>query len=1075
MSVVGYSVRNRVTMTMFYTLVIAFGIFSFARLQIDLYPDMDIPYIVAITTYIGASPADIETLISRRMEESAVSVTGIKNVMSTSRENVSIVMLEFPWGYDMDKAETDTRRRLEMVRGRLPDDAMEPLIVALDPSMQPVVMFNLIGDYSVAELRRIAEDRIKPRLERVEGISAVDVAGGELREIHVKLDPTKLEAFRISPTTIVQMVGAENMQSVGGYIETSFGMDFNIQTTGKYRSVEEIGEILLGMAQDPRGALIPIRLRDVAEIEDTFEESRRIIETDGKSSLMMLARKQSGANTVDAANGILAVLPIVLAGEIGLDYRIIFNQGEFIQSSIGNLLQTTIIAIGIVFLVLLLFFRSIRTSLIVSTAIPMSLMATFAVMSQIGMSMNVISMAGLALSVGMLVDNAIVVLENIFRLREAGHSAFQSCVRGTKEVMMAILASTLTTVAVFLPILFVEGIMGIMFRDMALVVCISLTVSYIVAITFVPMLSYYLLRSKRYERMAAEKTLEGGAEATRVRPSFTTSMRLGYERLLRLMLRKRLIVTVVIGALFGASLYGFKLVPMDFMAGTDNSMVNVTITTEIGNSVSETFRVVQECVDRVKEVVPETDRRQLTIDVGSSSSGMGALFSAGGVHTGRIRLPLVKPRFRDRHVNQIVDELREALRDVPGITYQVSSGDGFGGGGADIEIEVYNDDIQMTRKITNRIRLAALERDDISEITLSMEEQKPQIQVQFDREKMSQLGLTTGMVGNLITIFFRGVTASYFLEGGDEYDIVVRYDRDFRHDIKSIESMPLMTNTGAIIPLSTVAKVGENLAPTAIERKNQKRYQKVSLTLKNTFEDANGRTVKKDLQRSITEITAILDKMVQEDRGTPSEWYYAIAGTADDFMTSMKYLLVALLVSVLLVYMVMASQFENYSGPFIVLFSVPLGIIGMVAAFLITGRTLDMAGLIGLAMLVAIVVNNAIVMVDAANQNREKGMDRVEAIVNAAYTRLRPVLMTAISTILAMVPLAMQIGEGAETWSGMGLAVLGGLTASTMFTLFFVPVMYTVFAPKKFEIPEYEEEFERHQLVKRQVSNDIAQ
>lgn len=1072
MSVPGYSVRHRVTMTMLYTLVIAFGIFSFFRLQLDLYPDMEIPYIIVLTTYTGASPADIETLVSRPIEEQLVSVTGVKNVMSTSKENVGVVMLEFDWGYDMDQAEIDTRNQLDLVRGSLPDDAEEPIVIAMDPSMQPIVLFNVVGDIATSELRKIAKDNIKPKLERVEGISSVEVGGGEERQIHIRLDPKKLEAYGIAPVTIVSMVAAENKQSVGGYIEAS-GMDLSIQSAGKYKTVDEIGEILLSAAKSDSGSMIPIRLKDVAEIEDTVEESRRYVETNGKSSIMMIVSKQSGANTVDAAKGVISKLPEVMAEE-GLEYNLINDQSEYIESSIDNLKETCILAVIIVFFVLLVFFRSITTSLIVATAIPTSMMATFGFMSSMGMTLNVISMAGLALAVGMLVDNAIVTLENIFRHREEGDSAFQACVKGAREIMMAITASTLTTIAVFLPILFVPGIAGMMFRDMSLVICGALTVSLIVAVTFVPMLSYYLLKSPKFDKVVADNS---GKEvddlstlSAQEQKTFMNRMRSGYESYLRGCIKHRGLVTLIIVGAFAASIVGAKFIPMEFMPQSDDSMLTVQITAEMGNDARSTYDIVQECIDRIKVVVPPEERKMINIDVGSSDSGMSALFS-DGVNTGKIRIPLVKPRFRDRNITQIMDDIRNALKDVPGITYSVTGRQMGGGSGGDIDIEVYNDNIQETRKVTNRIKRAMLARPDISEVDLSVDEQKPQIQVDFDRQKMSELGLNTATVGNLLTIFFRGVTASYYLDNGDEYDIVVRYDRSYRNDVREVENMPIQTNSGDTVPLSTVAKVYENLAPTAIERKNQERYQKVSLTLTNSYTDANGNVVKKDMQKTINEVKALLDQMSKADKENGFEWRYDLSGTAENFTDSFKYLGIALVVSVFLVYMVMASQFESYREPFIVLLTVPLAFIGVVVAFLLSGRTLDMSGLIGLIMLVGIVVNNGIVMVDAANQNRERGMDKNTAIVNAARTRMRPVMMTTLTTVLSMIPLALEIGEGSETWAGMGTAVIGGLSVATLFTLFFVPIMYSYFAPKVHEVQEFEEEQEH---IARQQPQDAA-
>lgn len=1093
MSIPGYSVRNRVTMTMFYLGVIAFGIFSFFRLQLDLYPDMDIPYVVILTTYVGASPADVETLISRPIEQNAVSVTGVKNVMSTSKQNVGIVMLEFDWGYDMDQAEIDTRSKLDLIKGILPDEAEAPIVIAMDPSMQPIVLFNLTADMAASELRKIAEDDIQPRLERVEGVSSVQVGGGELREIHVRLNPQKLEAYHIPPANIVGLIAAENAQSVGGYIEAS-GRDLNIQTSGKFKDWRELGEILVSAGQSDTGQMIPIRLKDVADIEDTVEETRRFTEVNGKSNVMMIVSKQSGANTVEAANGVIAAIPEVLKFTPGIEWNLINNQAEFIESSIANLEETVVLAVIILFFVLLVFFRSIRTSLIVATAIPVSLMATFAFMSSLGMSLNVISMAGLALAVGMLVDNGIVTLENIFRHHEEGDSPFQSCVKGTKEIMMAISASTLTTIAVFLPILFVPGIAGMMFRDMSLTICGALTVSLIVAVTLIPMLSYLVLNSKKYREkhekilalaqavIKAEEEEEDAASdekntkyerasnnkevddlsklSAAERNTFMNRMRAGYESFLRACIKARWLVVAVVFAMFVLSIVGFKYIPMEFMPTSDDSFLMISIETEMGTDARSTYAVAKDVKAIVEKVIPASERKMISMDIGSSDSGMSSLFS-NGVNTGKIRIPLVKPKFRDRSITEIMDKVRTALKDVPGLTYQVTGRQMGGSSGGDIDIEVYYDDIQITRTITNRIKRYALSRPDISEVKLSVDEQKPQIQIDYDRQKMSELGLNTSTVSTLVTIFFRGVEASTYLEKGDEYDIVVRYDRAFRNDIHEVENMPIQTSSGQIVPLGTVAHVYENLSPTTIERKNQERYQKVSLTLANNYIDpATGLTVKKDMAKTIAEMEQYLQNEMKKDReeNAQLDWYYDISGTAENFQDSFKYLIVALAVSVLLVFMVMASQFESYREPFIVLFTIPLAIVGVSVIFLITGRSLDISGLIGLIMLAGIVVNNGIVLVDAANQNRDRGMDKITAVVNAGRTRMRPVMMTALTTILSMVPLALEIGEGSETWAGMGTSVIGGMTLSTFFTLFFVPVIYSIIASKKREVREYEEE-----------------
>ncbi|MGI5828569.1 MAG: efflux RND transporter permease subunit [Bradymonadia bacterium] len=1053
MTVPEFSVRRRVTLVMVYILVMFFGVFSLYRLRVDLYPDMEVPYVLVMTSYIGASPADIETLITRPLEEAAVSVQGLKNLNSTSKNSISLLMLEFNWGYDMDKAETDTRRRLELVN--LPDEVEKPLIFAIDPSMQPIVMFNLVGDYSMAELRKIAEDELKPRLERVVGISAVDVAGGEKREIKVKLNPSKLEAYKVSPLTIMQVLAAENKQSVGGYIESA-GMDWNIQTWGKYRSIDEIGEVLLGMGSSDRGALIPIRLRDIADIEDGVEEIRRILETDGKSSVLMLARKQSGANTVEAAEALIKVLPDVLATQQGLDYRIIFDQSEHINIALSNLGETAVFAVIIVFFVLLFFFRRIFPSLIVATAIPTSVFATFGVMNSLGMTLNVMSMAGLALAVGMLVDNAIVVLENVFRHHEEGRNSFYAATRGSDQVLLAIVASTLTTLAVFVPILFVPGIAGVIFKDLALTVCASLLVSLFVAITFVPMTSFFLLSSKRFKR-----------DETRMKTGATTQkMRAFYEKSVRFCVNHRLLIIMPTLVFFALAIYVFvKYIPKDFMAATDDSMVMIKLTTEMGNDVSSTYRITEEVLDKVREIIPEKDRRMISIDVGAADTGFAAIGSVG-VHGATIRIPLNKPKTREKSTFEFMDELRDSLRDVPGISYQVQGMNNMGGSQGDVIIEIYDDDIDVTRKLAKDVKLNLLKENDIADISLSMEEQKPEVQVIFDRKKMSELGLSTALVSTAITIYFRGVTASYYSEGGDEFDIKLRYDKPYRSDLSDIGRMPIETQSGDVVMLSSIASVQQGLGPAEILRKNQARYQTVAITLKNSYQNDDGTVQIKNMEYSINKVKEYMDSLKREN--AESTWRYEIGGTADDFATSFMYLGLAIIVSICLVYMVMASQFESFREPFIILFTVPLAFMGVVVAFLISGKQINIASLIGCIILVGIVVNNGIIMVDAANQyRRDEHLNKFDAIVVAARTRLRPILMTALGTIFSMVPLSLSISEGSEMWSGMAVTVIGGLTSATFLTLFIVPIMYTFFAAKTITI--YSEDDEEAEQAKVQI------
>lgn len=1031
MQISSLSVRRGVTFGMVYLMVVGFGLFSLSRLQLDLYPDISFPSVIIITNYTGSNPEDIETLITRPLEGAVASVEGATKLTSDSKQGTSLVTVEFEWGADMDQAETDVRRAIEMIEGTLPDDADKPIIFAFDPSLQPIVMFMITGAYPLDELRSIADDEIKPRLERLEGIASAEAAGGLEREIHVALDPSKIEAYSLSVPQILGAIYAENRQEPGGYIESG-SLEFDIQVRGKYRSVDEIGEILIGVKQTESGPQ-PLRLKEVAQVSDSFWETRRVLEVDNESSVWVLVRKQSGANTVRAAERVIESLPqIAKASGTSLNFKIIFNQADYINSSLGNLSSTALFGVVITFFVLLYFLRNLRSSLIVSTAIPLSVVATFAVMDQAGMTLNVLSLAGLALAVGMLVDNGIVVLENIFRLREDGMDAWSASIEGAGSVGMAVTASTLTTVAVFVPVLFVPGIAGVMFKDMAVTICFALLVSLVVAQTFIPLASSRLLGTAR-----ADKLLEKAKK----KESFS-GVRSAYWRALDWSLGHRWIVAVsVIGMLAITGALALAL-PTDFMNEDDDSMIFVQIEAPVGTGLTESTKIIREVTGRIEEIVHPDECKMIALDVGVGK-GFVSIFSKG-VHAGTIRVPLVSSSKRTRSKKEIEDALRGALSGFPGVEATVAAPFNMMGGEGDVQVLIRGWDLDKSREIGQSLRDQFKTFPEVADSTFSMDEQKPQMQVTFDRKKIAELGLSTSTVSTAIATAFQGRTAAMYAEGGDEYEISVRYDREFRNDVEELRRLPIATSNGGSVPLANIADIRMGLGPIDITRQDQERVTTVTVYLKSEYVGADGETHSKDLGSAIERVSAPLEKMEW-----PKEFSWEIGGSAEDFITSFKYMGLALIVSIFLVYMVMASQFESLLEPFIILFSVPLSVIGVALMFVLTRSTIDVSALIGVIMLVGIVVNNGIVMIDAANQLRLEGMERNEAIAMAAKIRFRPILMTSATTILAMVPMALGIGEGAESWSGMAKAVIGGLLSSTLLTLFVIPTMYTVFAAKK--------------------------
>jgi HAE1 family hydrophobic/amphiphilic exporter-1 len=893
-----------------------------------------------------------------------------------------------------------------------------------------VVAVSVKNPYPLDQLRKIAAADIKPRLERLPGIATADVAGGLEREIHVVLDPARLEAFSLDVNTVIGAIYRENTQVPGGSIEQG-SLDFTIKTYGKYRTVKEIGEVLVGMKPTPTG-MEPVRLHEVADVEDTFYESQRIIEVDGTPSVWMIVRKQSGANTVRAVEAVMEALPrIKRESGSDIDFKILFDQAEIINLALGNLSTTAMAGVLISFLVLLFFLRNLRSALIVSTAIPLSVIATFFVMDQANMTLNILSMAGLALAVGMLVDNAIVVLENIFRLRQEGKGAWEAAIQGARDVGTAVTASTLTTISVFIPVLFVPGIAGVMFKDMAVTICFALSVSLIVALTFIPLATSRLLGTKRAARLL---------ERAHRRDPFDR-LRNWYGGFLDWILSHRWVVGVGLVAVLVFTGGLMAALPTEFITEDDHSQIFVQVETPIGNNLNETYKIMKEVVDHVDDVVSPEERKLVALDAGVGK-GFVAIFSKG-VHAGIIRVPLVSMGQRERSQKQIEDAIREELKKVPGIKVTVAPPFNPMGGEGDIEIQIRGHNLQTSRRIGLELQEKLSKMPEMSWVNFSMEDQKPEVRVTFDRKKLAQLGISSAAAGNAISAYFMGKVAGRYAEGGDEFDIVVRYAKEHRLDINELRRMPVATPAGTSVPLQNIADVREALGPVDITRLDQGRVTRLICELKDAYLDADGKPGQKDLGGSIGRVKKILD-----DYQWPGEFTPHIGGTAEDFMTSISYLMVALLVSVLLVFMVMASQFESLRQPFIILFSVPLAAIGVVLMFTLTRSNVDVSAMVGIIMLVGIVVNNGIVMIDAANQFRQQGRKRTEAIAQASRLRMRPVLMTSLTTILAMTPLALEIGEGSAGWGAMAKAVIGGLLAATVLTLIVVPTMYTLFARK---------------------------
>jgi HAE1 family hydrophobic/amphiphilic exporter-1 len=1039
------AVRRSITTMMAYVVAIGFGLFSLSRLGLDMYPDVSFPLVGIITTYEGAAPEDIEQLITRPLEEAAASVEGVKKITSESKQGASVIFVEFDWGADVDQGELDIRKSLEFVRDYLPPDASNPLTFAFNPSMQPVMFILVSGNFDQATLRRISERQVEPRLERVPGVAAVDTMGGLEREIQVRLRPERLRTYRVSAQEIISTLQRENLQLPAGSFEMG-AQEFLILSEGRFQSVDEIRDLVItyrqaGLAETLLGTmqptadtrLVPVRLRDLADVEDTFHEASRLVEANGDPAVFLVIRKQSGENTVRTVQGVKEALPEIQELLPGVKFQIFFDQSEFIEQSLGNLSNTGLTALGFAFLVLLFFLASVRGALVVGLAIPISIVVTFAAMDQLGLTLNILSMAGLMLAIGMLVDNAIVVLENITRLvDEEGMSPREAAMQGAGEVGMAITASTLTTVAVFAPIPFVPGIAGLLFRDMAITIVVSLFASLVVALTLVPVLAAWMLgrRKKRSRQPWYERLILGLLDLARS----------AYVAILRGVLRFRWVVLLAIVAILVVSIRaGFVGRGFDFFPKADQGLSVFTVSTRVGTNIDAAAAMVRRAEEVILAEVPEVELVSVDLGVGQ---GFTAIFGKGA-YSGTVRVKY-KPRAqRARLQKDLEQDIVERVSRIPGLEISVMQMDFLGSGG-DIAVKLFAEDLELLREVGLDLAERFGDVPGIGDVEFSMEEGKPEYRVRLARDRMASLGVPAIMVTNTLQTYFQGVIASRYRERGEDYNIFVRAPRGRRIDLQDLLELPVATLTGKQIPLHRVADIERATGPTQVTRENQRRM--VTLALSVPGEDLGG-------------VTDRVEALLRGYR-FPPDFSYTIGGTAEDLRDTQRYMGIAVLVALLLVYMVMAAQFESLLSPFIIFFTMPLAVIGVALAFVVTGMTISVPAIIGIVILIGVVVNNGIVLVDRANQSHYEGkLPLREAVLEAGRMRFRPVLMTALTTILGMLPLAAEVGEGSENWAPMGRVIIGGLISATFLTLFVVPALYLM-------IVGFVERWEEHGMIR---------
>jgi HAE1 family hydrophobic/amphiphilic exporter-1 len=1009
------SIQRGVTTAMIYLIAIGFGLFSLARLNIDLYPKMEFPMLAIITQYTGVGPNDLETVVTRPIEEVTASVENVKTVSSTTQQGLSLVMIEFGWGTDMNQAEIDVRNNLEFIRDYLPDDASDPMVFAFDISSQPILYLTLSSsELSQAELRYIGEHDLEPRLERIPGVASASTMGGMKREIKIFADPMRMRAHNISLQQITGALQSANLQIPAGMVDND-KLEFSVNTAGQFTSVEQIANTSVATYN---GAVI--RVSDVARVEDGFTEQRQRVWNNNKPAVMVMLQRQSDANSVTVCREVARRLPAIEKEmPAGVRIETMMDLSKFITQSMSNLSDTAWQAVLLTFLVLLFFLRNVRSALIVAVSIPVSVVTTFAVMDQAGLTLNIISMAGLALSIGMLVDNSIVVLESIFRHHDEKKEKLRDAANnGASEVAMAITASTLTTLVVFIPVLFVPGMAGMLFRDMVITICFSLTISLIVALTLIPLLSSRILRIK--------KNLDPNGmtlRAHRLITGWLDFMHSIYHRALQGAMKYKKSVLAATFLVFVLSVSSLFMIGGEFMPQTDNGFVAISVDRSPGTSLESMDKSMMELNQILMEKVPEAENVYANFGQGE---GVMALFSSQNSAEGDVTIRLKDLKDRKRGLKQIQDDLRDDLNSLPDMEVKFADRGEQLFSGSDISVKIFGHDLQKAEALSNELEGKLEKIEGIASISSSIRKATPELRINLDRQRIADLGLSTAQVGQVVSTSILGSVVTQFRDGGDEYDIRLQLDKKSRTSKEDLENILVMTPTGGQIPLRAISTVEYTKAPREILREDQERI--VTLNL-----DVSGR----DLRR----VTADVNKAIKEI-SFPRDFRTEIGGAAEDQQESFMYLGLALVVAILLTYMVMASQFESLVDPFTILFTVPLSMIGVALGLIVTGTDMTVMALVGVVMLVGIVVNNGIVLVDKINQLRHEGMELEAAIFEAGRVRMRPVLMTALTTILGMLPLAIGTGESGEIWAPMGRAVMGGMTVATLLTLVIVPIIY---------------------------------
>jgi len=1018
MKIPEFSVKRKVTTAMLAMILVVLGSIAFTRLGLDFFPDLEFPTVSVITVYRGASSEDIENTITKPLEQIINSVSRVKKVNSMTIEGASVIMVEFEWGTNLDFAAQDIRDQIGLYRSYIPEEATDPLVVKFNFSQFPIIFGGITANMPTVQLKELIEDEVAPRLERIDGVASVQIFSTDVREILVNVDKPALESRNLSLDQILTALRMENLNLPAGHVVERHS-EFLVRTVGEFESIDDIRNTVIGITESGQ----PIYLKDVADVVDGMKESRFVSRIQRQKGVIYTINKRSGANTVITAEAVkkeLARIQETLPPDV--QFWPFMDQADMIQRVIRRTGNNALVGGILAIFFILIFLRNWRPTLTIALAIPLSVITTFIALYLAGYTLNLLTLGGLALGIGMLVDNAVVVIENIFRHIEEGEEREEAAKKGASEVGMAITASTLTTIAVFFPMVFAQGITGRLTRGLALSIAFALVASLFVALTIVPLVASLLFKDDR-----RGKGKDGGE---RIRFEKTRN---AYRSILHGALKRR---GWVLGGVFGMFLLSFVLVPFlgtEFMPAMDRDMLILRVKMPVGTSLEETNRVttmVEELMAREPEVIT------VSAQVGSAAeedpSDLAGGFSNTGPHEGVLWVGLVEQGSRKASDMEILERIRRKLPRLKDVKFEAMDLGQMmmGGATAPVEIKVFGKDIFRLREIADNLVERIRDVEGLRDVTHTFSEGKPEYQIRIDREKASRMGLMVSQVANTVQAASLGKVATRFRQGNEEIDIRVRFKKDSRDSLEDIRSIPLMTPMNSTVRLDQVAAISTGEGPIRIDRENQARVVTVTANIAG-----------RDLGSVVRDIK---DRIAGVEKSLPTGYFIELGGQYEDMQEAFLIMAGAFLLATLLVYMIMASQFESFRHPFVIMFTIPLGLIGVILALLVSGKPVSLPVLIGFIILAGIAVNNGIVMVDYINQLKRRGVEKKEAILQACAVRLRPVLITAFTTILGMLPMALSTSAGSEMRAPMAVAVVGGLVATTFLTLFVIPIVYSL-------------------------------